>query len=160
MRILRNLLVIVVCIGVLSCKSFNNTIQTNKKKTVELFETMFRNNGNAFSTGSTHTNFSFVWSYTKDKTIFYKLVEGKVVDEREFRHDGKQWLKDVPHKSEMVFLECYELDGDYIKYKVDDDDSIFEDVLPVNQNCFLDKPKEKMFYKTLTEDIKKYGATW
>ena len=57
-------------------------------------------------------------------------------------------------------MECYELDGDYIKYKIDDDDGTFEDVLPVNLNCFLNKSKDKIFYKKLTEDIKKYGATW
>lgn len=159
MKIL-SFLVIISCLGVLSCKSLNTTIQKNKNKTVELFDAVFKNNGNAFSTGSTYTNFSYVWSYQDDKTILYKLVEGKVVDEKEFREGNKEWLSDVPHKSEMVFMECYELDGDYIKYKIYDENDTFEDVLPVNLNCFLNIPKDKVFYKNLTEDIKKYGAIW
>ncbi|WP_196889610.1 hypothetical protein [Aureivirga sp. CE67] len=150
---MKKIIIINILLFLSSC-SINHKILSNDKYTTKLVNTIFKEHGNAFSVSSTYYTFSTVWFYTSDKIKIYHLNNGKILEKYEF--SSQNFLNEVPVKEVFEVNGCMEFDGDGFIYKVNLNNMIYEDELPINLNCFLEKKYKSKFLNRIVSDIKEF----
>ena len=148
---------ILLTLLVLSSSMTGDLYRNENKK---LFERLYKSNGNAFYIKSTSISVSFVWSYAENKIAIYKLFKGKVVDSKVLSDANSNWLDRFSKKELSEVDSCLELDGDVLGFKLKYDNSVVQDNLPVNLDCFLKKKLNSVFLDGVIADMKAYQIKW
>ena len=149
-----------ILILTISCGSLKNQIKKTHTKADKLSDQIFIKNNNVFTLGSTHLNFSYVWTISKNHLIIYKVQGEKVRKKTDILYT-ENLIQNLPGNQEMKFNNCYELDGDFLKYKIQGaNDKTITDTLPINITCFLNEEKEQDFYEQIEKIIRTNNLNW
>ena len=154
------LLILLVTCALYSCGSLNNNIAQNQQRVERFSEELFDKNGNVFVTGSTNLNSAYLWTYEDNDLKIYTLQNGKLKEERVVSGQNTDWIKNAPIETGMKFSDCYELDGDFFRYKIEIAGQVSSDIIPVDLNCFTNLPKEEEFYASISDIISTYNLKW
>lgn len=148
---------ILLMLVVLSCSMTGDLYSSENKR---LFERLYKSNGNAFYIKSTNIFVSFVWSYSEKKIFIYKLFKGRVVDSKQLPDNNSNWLDQLSKKELLEVDSCLELDGDVLGFKLKYGNSLVQNDLPINLDCFVKKRLNSDFFNGVISDIKVYQIKW
>jgi hypothetical protein len=126
----------------------------------KLFDRLYRTNGNAFYIKSTNVSISFVWTYSLNKIIIYKLSKSKIINVKELPITGSKWLFQFSKKELFEADSCLELDGDMFGFKLKYDRSVVQNDLSINLDCFVTKEINSIFLNGVINDINEYQIRW
>lgn len=106
---------LLICSTILSC-GVKYDIKKNQKNTSKVFEREFKANANSFEMSMDESNFSYVFSkIDTKKTIWYKLLKGKIVEKREIFSSDVNYR--MLNNLKSMDLNCKENeDWDYVLY--------------------------------------------
>jgi len=116
---------------------------------------LLRKNGNVFYIKSSYATYSTVWTYIDGKIKIYRLVNGKVSMQNEFPDKRISDYK-IPVIPDKEVKNCYELDGDILGFKINENDQLLQKDFPVNIQCFTNEKFSSLFLNKLVEDISSY----
>lgn len=129
----------------------------NKK----LIDSLLEENGNAFFINSTYIIISYIWTYSENSIVVYKLKKGKVINIETTNIDKKpDWINLPPEDNYFELDACMELDGDMFGFCVKDGENIYQKDYPVNLDCLRKGTYKSIFINNAVSDINKYQIKW
>jgi hypothetical protein len=137
----------------ISCSTMKHNIKNNSKATDKTISSLLEKNGNVFYLNSTHSTFSTVWTYNKDKIEIYTLANGKISLQQEYSTTRIDNINQIS-KGELFELDqCIELDGDGFGYRIKRGLEIEQQDLPIGIECFARLKYKSDFLNKVVEDI-------
>ncbi len=161
MKNIINILVLILLLA--SCVSQKSYIRKNFKKTDKLSEELFRSNGNSFVITSIYSDYSNIWSYTKNKKITINLSRGKIqkVDTVASNFYNKYLIEAQKTFKGISPINCPELDGDLflIRMNYNAKDEVIN-YNSVNIKCLFDVKNDNNFIRALAKDVDFLNKFW
>jgi len=150
----------ILCILFILSSSMTNKLYS-KIGSKKLISHLIESNGNVFYVSSTHLSISFVWSYSDNEVVIYKLSKGKVVNTKVLSTNVKLIWTELPSKEEQYELDpCIELDGDIFGCKFKKDGKVEQLDLPISLECFARGKYKSDFINKVANDIITYQIKW
>lgn len=149
-----------VCLTIILLTScgIQRAIKRNEKSTEKAIANFYEKYENVFYLKSTNSTFSTVWSYREQSLIVSKIERGKILESKIFANlNSKDLILPSQMEIELDLKKCgYELDGDIIGYKIQQEGIISENSFPVSIECLKKENFQTSFFSKLSNDIKNY----
>ena len=146
------IIAVILLITIEACSSMKQSTRRNQKATSNQIEKLVLQNGNAFCISATNSTATTLWSYSDDKIIIYRLLNGKLVKEESH---SALYTKEFTYDFEDELFEsgCIELDGVGLHIKFKTDSIIETHDFPINTKCFTQRKYNSIPLNNLVSDI-------
>lgn len=145
-------IVISLLITIEACSSMKQSTRRNQKATSSQIEKLVLQNGNAFCISATNSVATTLWSYSDDKIIIYRLLNGKLVKAESYSAlNTKEFTCDF--EDELFESGCIELDGGSLHIKFKTDSIIETHDFSINTKCFTHRKYNSIPLNNLVSDI-------
>jgi len=147
-------------LSLVSCSTMMHNVKKNNNFTERTISGLLEKNGNVFYIRPDLGTFSTVWTYSEDKIEIYKLVKGKVREQKEYPNNGISNYQ-IPTSKELgldIGTHCsFVLGGELFGFKIKRDLEIQDFGWGFDIECLTGNTFQSAFLNKIVADINTYN---